>query len=109
MTMAQDFPPLPPVRSSLSQADAATDLSALLAAVAGANRMLQDSEREKPGEIYSGMFGARTDDLIEKLKTWLNRLNGALKAIASALKASSYSVSVGTTVSVTITFGSTNS
>lgn len=56
------------------------------------------------------MTGARTatfdDDLLEKLRKWLDRLVQALTQIVAKLeKAASFSISAGTGVSVTVTFG----
>jgi nicotinic acid mononucleotide adenylyltransferase len=49
--------------------------------------------------------GAPVDDVLEKLRQWLDRLLGALKRIVAKLAgATSFSVSIGTTVSVTVDF-----
>jgi hypothetical protein len=48
---------------------------------------------------------APVDDVLEKLRQWLERLLGALKRITQELAgASSFSVSVSTAVSVTVDF-----
>ena len=50
--------------------------------------------------------GALADDLLEKLEHWLDRLLGALTRIVENLAgAASFSISVGTNVSVTVVFG----
>jgi hypothetical protein len=50
--------------------------------------------------------GAPADDILAKLETWLDRLVSALKRIVQNLSdATSFSISVGSNVSVTVGFG----
>ena len=50
--------------------------------------------------------GAPVDDLLDRLERWLDRLLGALARIVEKLDgATSFSISVGTNVSVTVVFG----
>jgi hypothetical protein len=50
--------------------------------------------------------GAPADDILENLRTWLDRLVGALRRIVANLSgARSFSISAGANVSVTVDFG----
>jgi NADH:ubiquinone oxidoreductase subunit D len=70
------------------------------------SRINQLSARTQ-AQAMVGAVGAPVDDVLEKLRQWLDRLLSALKRIVEKLDgAASFSVSVGTTVSVTVDFRS---
>ncbi|MGH3255718.1 MAG: hypothetical protein ACRDOU_09985 [Streptosporangiaceae bacterium] len=61
-----------------------------------------------PAEAMVGA-GAPVDDLLDRLEQWLDRLLGALPRIVDKLGgATSFSISVGTNVSLTVVFGHSN-
>jgi hypothetical protein len=70
------------------------------------SRINQLSARTQ-AQAMVGAAGAPVDDVLEKLRQWLERLLSALKRIVGKLDgATSFSLSVGTTVSVTVDFSS---
>jgi len=69
------------------------------------SRINQLSARTRAQAMVGGA-GAPVDDLLERLEQWLDRLLGALARIVENLAgATSFSISVGTNVSVTVVFG----
>lgn len=94
-----ELPEVPEPADGLSEPVAREALSMVLAAVASANEILQ---RPREGVLTSEYDG----DLLKKLKEWIKKLYAAIRAIAEALPAMTYSITAGTTISVTVTFGS---
>jgi hypothetical protein len=100
-----DFPDLPDLADAIGPAEAERALPDILAAVAGANRVLTSKEPAAINAPQEETLAGYTAGLVEKLRQWLQALYARLRAIALALGALSYSVTVGTSISVTIGFG----
>jgi hypothetical protein len=67
------------------------------------NRINQLSARTQAQAIMGAQ--APADDVLEKLRRWLDRLLGALRRIVEKLSgATSFSISVSTNISVTVDF-----
>ncbi len=76
---------------------------ALTHLMATVNRINQLSARTQAQALMGA--GAPVDDVLEKLRRWLDRLLSALKRIIGKLSgATSFSISVGSNVSVTVDF-----
>jgi hypothetical protein len=68
------------------------------------SRISQLSAQARAQAMVGG--GAATDDTSERLRTWLDRLIDVLtRIIAKIPEATSFSISVGANVSVTVDFG----
>jgi hypothetical protein len=101
--MAGDFPDLPDPSSIRSTTRAQDALGLVFTAVSEANQVLLD-QSGRSRDSYSGFFGA-TGGLPEKLKKWLAKLHETLKKIVHQIPdALSFSITVGTTISVTVSF-----
>jgi hypothetical protein len=100
-----DFPDLPDLADSIGPVEAERALPDILAAVAGANRILASNEPAPITAPQAETLAGYTAGLVEKLRQWLQALYSRLRTIALALGALSYSVTVGTSISVTIGFG----
>jgi hypothetical protein len=81
---------------SIERLDESTSLSEVLAIVAAFNHDLES------GSITSGL----PERLLEKLKEWLDKLVDKLRDLLAST-AQSFAVTVGTHVSVSVTFGLT--
>ena len=87
--------------TEISVEDEATAQQALayaLSAVGGMNQRL--SATQQP----TASLAMPVDDIVKKLENWIKRLVAKLTEIATKLKAS-FSITVGTTISVTISCG----
>ncbi len=76
--------------------------SALAHAMAATNRI--NDVHGDTSRIRERLEGDVSRDLVDKLDDWIKRLLGALTKIAAQLKAT-FSISVGTGISVTMNFG----
>ena len=89
-----------PIRDDLSAREAFTQVMVIV------NRINQLSASNQAQAI----MGAATliDDILEKLRVWLDRLVRAMRRIVAKLAgATTFSVSVGTAVSISVEFGPT--
>jgi hypothetical protein len=100
-----DFPPLPELGDTIGPAEAERALPDVLAAVAGANRVLASKEPAAVTAPQEETMAGFTAGIVEKLREWIGVLYARLRAIALAFGALSYTITVGTSISVTIGFG----
>jgi hypothetical protein len=90
---------------SMPVTDDQTARDALTHVMVTVSRMNQASAQAQAQAIMG--VGAPIDGLLDKLRDWLDRLVDALSQIVAKLvDATSFSVSVGTGVSVTVNFSS---
>lgn len=80
------------------EATAQQALAYLLSAVAGINQGLTAAQQP------TASLARPVDDIVKKLEDWIKRLVAKLTDIAMRLKAS-FSITVGTTISVTVSCG----
>jgi hypothetical protein len=100
-----DFPSLPELGDTIGPAEAERALPDLLAAVAGANRVLASKEPAAVNAPQEETMADFTAGLVEKLRDWIRTLYARLRAIALAFGSLSYSITVGTSISIAIGFG----
>jgi hypothetical protein len=111
---APDFPDLPEPAAIDSPEDADRELYIVMATVSKANEVLL-GEPEEDAFVFDDKGGIFTSELFksrrpkpdrEKLEKWIRKLYEILKAIVAKLSnVLSFSVTVGTTISVTVNFG----
>jgi hypothetical protein len=83
-----------------------TALAEVLAVVAAINSELETkSTAQYPvGRLSTSSFGPTAADVLKKLREWLDKLIEKLKEIVRTVNAESFSVTVGSQVSVSVTF-----
>ncbi|HLN18261.1 MAG TPA: hypothetical protein VK277_16090 [Acidimicrobiales bacterium] len=85
------------IESESQESSAADHLSEIMAIVAGINHAMHADMPDAP-------LGSLNNDVLKKLKEWLDKLVGALRTIVKQHAAASFSITVGLTVSVTVAF-----
>jgi hypothetical protein len=95
---------LPDASDVTNEDTAVAALSQVFASVNGANGELSNPRKDSVSGSNTGS-DPDTKDLSDRLKEWLEKLHGTMKAIIHYLPhAASFSVTVGTTISVTMNF-----
>jgi hypothetical protein len=85
--MIQDYA----IQESADQIEASTSVAEVLAVVAAFN-----------GDLGTD---AITGDILEKLKEWLNKLVKKLKEFVAAFQLHSFTITVGTRITVSVAYG----
>jgi gamma-glutamyl phosphate reductase len=97
MPDSTDFPDPPRLDAGATPAQAWLALAELQAGVVEANQSLERAGSED-------LWAARAADLPDRLRAWLENLYEALKNIVEAIGHATFSVTVGRSVSVSVTF-----
>jgi hypothetical protein len=91
------------VQASIEELEASESVAGVLAVVADFNA---ETGREGfAGALRAARGSTLSAGVVEKLKEWLDKLLTKLRAVASAAGVESFTVTVGSQVSVTCTFG----
>lgn len=102
-----EFPELPQLSDITDEESAWRALADVQARISMANRGIL-GRAERNDRFSSGAYADFMADLPDKLKKWLEKLYERLRKIITMIAdATSFSITVGTTISVTVNFAKT--